>query len=55
MEDWIGARVWRVGRTAEDRLMWMSGWDKCLESGTTSGRSADVEDWMGQVSGEWDD
>ena len=22
MEDWIGASVWRVGRTAEDRLMY---------------------------------
>ena len=21
VEDWIGASVWRVGRTAEDRLM----------------------------------
>ena len=22
MEDWIGASVWRLGRTAEDRLMY---------------------------------
>ena len=22
MEDWIGASVWKVGRTAEDRLMY---------------------------------
>ena len=22
MDDWMGASVWRVGRTAEDRLMY---------------------------------
>ena len=22
----MGASVWRVGRTAEDRLMWRTGW-----------------------------
>ena len=26
MDDWMGASVWRVGRTAEDRLMWRTGW-----------------------------
>ena len=35
--------------------MWSTGWGKCLGSGTNSRRSADVEYWMGQVSGEWDE
>ena len=64
----MGASVWRVGQTAEDQLMWRSGWGqvsgewdkqqkisrcggvdggKCLESGTNSRISADVEEWMG--------
>ena len=44
------ASVWRVGRTAEDILGEGCGglaWGKCLESGTNSRISADVEDWMG--------
>ena len=26
VEDWMVASVWRVGLTAEDRLMWRTGW-----------------------------
>ena len=46
----MGASVWRLGRTAEEILgEGCGGLDegKCLESGTNSRRSADVEDWMG--------
>ena len=46
----MGPSVWRVGRTVEDMLVeGCGGLDggKCLESGTNSRRSADVEDWMG--------
>ena len=41
----------------QQKIGWCGRLDggKCLESGTTSRRSADVEDWMGHVSGEWDD
>ena len=45
----MGASVWRVGRTSEDRLIRILGegcgeldGSKCLESGTNSRRSADV-------------
>ena len=26
VDDWMGASVWRVGRTAEGQLMWRTGW-----------------------------
>ena len=26
VDDWMGASVWRVGQTPEDRLMWRTGW-----------------------------
>ena len=51
----MGASVWRVGRTAEDRLMWRTGWglvfgecDEQQKIGWCGGMGAsDVEDWMG--------
>ena len=60
-EDWIGASVWRVGRTAEEILGEGCGgldWGKCLESGTNSRRDLGRRMWrtgLGQVSGEWDE
>ena len=61
VEDWMGASVWRVGRTAEDILgEGCGGLDegKCLESGTNSRRYLGRRMWRtgwGQVSGEWDE
>ena len=61
VEDWMGASVWRVGRTAEDILgEGCGGLDrgKCLESGTNSRRYLGGRMWRtgwGQVSGEWDE
>ena len=61
VEDWMGASVWRVGRTAEDILgEGCGGLDegKCLESGTNSRRDLGRRMWRtgwGQVSGEWDE
>ena len=58
VEDWMGASVWRAGRTAEDILgEGCGGLDggKCLESGTNSigylGRRMRRTGWR-QVSGE---
>ena len=45
VEDWMGASVWRVGRTTKEILgegCGGLGEGKCLESGTNSRRSADV-------------
>ena len=59
VEDWMGASVWRLGRTAEDILgEGCGGLDggKCLESGTNSGRYLGRRMWRTgweQVSGEW--
>ena len=47
VEDWMGASVWRVGRTAEGRLMWRTGWGQVSGEWTNSRRSPDVDDWMG--------
>ena len=61
VEDWMGASVWRVGRTAEDILgEGCGGLDggKCLESGTNSRKYLGGRMWRtgwGQVSGEWDE
>ena len=61
VEDWMGASVWRVGRTAEDILgEGCGGLDggKCLESGTNSRRYLGRRMWRtgwGKVSGEWDE
>ena len=60
VDDWMGASVWRVGRTAEDILgegCGGLGGSKCLESGTNSRRYLGRRMWRtewGQVSGEWD-
>ena len=61
VEDWMGASVWRVGRTAEDILgEGCGGLDggKCLESGMNSRRYLGRRMWRtgwGLVSGEWDE
>ena len=61
MDDWVGASVWRVGRTAEYILgegCGRLGGSKCLESRTNSrrylGRRMWTTGWK-QVSGEWDE
>ena len=61
VEDWMGASVWRVGRTTKEILGdGCGGLDggKCLESGTNNqidiGRRVWRTGW-GQVSGEWDE
>ena len=61
VDDWVGASVWRVGRTAEDILGEVCGGldgGKCLESGTNNQRYIGRRMWMtgwGQVSGESDE
>ena len=61
VEDWMGASVWRVGRTAEDILgegCGGLGVGKRLESGTNSRRYLGRRMWRtgwGQASGEWDE
>ena len=61
VEDWMGASVWRVGRTNKDILgEGCGGLDggKCLESGTNKQRYLGRRMWRtgwGQVSGEWDE
>ena len=61
VEDWMGASVWRVGRTNKDILgEGCGGLDggKCLESGTNKQRDLGRRMWRtgwGQVSGEWDE
>ena len=61
VEDWMGASVWRVGRTTKEILgEGCGGLDggKCLESGTNNQRDIGRRMWRtgwGQVSGEWDE
>ena len=61
VEDWMGASVWRVGRTEEEIFgEGCGGLDggKCLEIGTNRGRDLGRRMWRtgwGQVSGEWDE
>ena len=61
VEDWMGASVWRVGRTTKEILgEGCGGLDggKCLESGTNNQRDLGRRMWRtgwGQVSGEWDE
>ena len=61
VEDWMGASVWRVGRTNKEILgEGCGGLDggKCLERGTNKQRYLGRRMWRtgwGQVSGEWDE